>query len=147
MVIFSMKINSWLVEFYMNFKIIYVDIGLLMLFAEDSGNGEANIQTYHAYADRGCHITYPVCTRKNVHCFCIKISGLKGRMAVTAYCNFRSFLVIVTTQLFMANFYSCFSKASKQTTPMFGVYKTARNCVKFWCVVPTSAVPITLSSS
>jgi len=66
MVIFSMKITSWLVEFYMNFKIIYVDIGLQMRFAKDSGNGEANIQTCHTYADRGCHISYRVCTQKNV---------------------------------------------------------------------------------
>jgi len=125
-IIFRMKITSWLVEFYMNFKTIYVDIGLLMRFTKDSGNGEANIQTCHTYADRGCHI----CTRKKVHCFCIKISELKGRMAVTAYCNFRNFLVIVTTQIFMANLYSCFSKAPKQTTSTFGGCKTVRNCVK-----------------
>jgi hypothetical protein len=46
---------------------------------------------------------------------------LKGQIAVTAYRNFRSFQVIVTTHLFMANSYSCFSEASEQTTSTSGV--------------------------
>jgi hypothetical protein len=138
MVIFIKQITSCLAEFYMNFKIIYADVCLLSCFSKGSENGEANIQTRHSYADRGSHVSYRVFTRKNVHGVCIKISRLKGRIALTSYCNFRSLQLtcIVTTQLTIANFYSCFYKVSTQTASMFRVYKTARNCVKFCCQNP-----------